>query len=67
MTVVVSVYVYDPAGNFLFQQPFENQAFVAGQTRNFPVTWQVPAGAANGTHTVRIGVFEAPDWDPLLH
>lgn len=57
-TVVVVVYEYNPSGNFFDQQFFTSQTFAAGQTRQYPVTWPVPAGAASGGWTIRIGVFE---------
>lgn len=64
-TGVVVIYEYDPGGNFYDQQYFTGQTFTAGQTRSYPVTWPVPAGAPNGAWTVRIGVFEQTFTDLL--
>lgn len=58
-TFVVDVEVHDAAENKIYQQYFENQAFSAGQTRSYPVTWAVPSGTAHGAYTVQIGVFSA--------
>ncbi len=63
MSATVDVEIYSPTER-VFQQVFENQSFAAGQTRQFPVTWQVPAGASAGTYTIKIGVF-ASDWSTL--
>src|SRR5262249_57234355 len=64
-TGVVVIYEYDPGGNFYDQQYFTGQTFTAGQTRSYPVTWPVPAGAPNGAWTIRIGVFEQTFTDLL--
>jgi hypothetical protein len=63
---VVVVYEYDPSGNFYDQQAFTGQTFTAGQTRTYPVTWPVPAGAPTGGWTIRLGVFE-PTFTDLLY
>jgi hypothetical protein len=63
---LVDVEVYDPAGTRVFQQFWDNQAFTAGQTRTFPSTWQVPAGAALGTYSITIGVF-SPGWGTVYN
>lgn len=60
---VVDVEVYDPSGNQVFQWYWEDQAFTAGQTRTFQTSWPVPANAATGTYTVRVGVFSGPSWE----
>lgn len=60
-TVLVDVEVYSPSMTRVHQQWFDSQAFTAGQQRFFPVTWNVPGGAATGTYTVMIGVF-SPGW-----
>ena len=48
----------------MHQAFFDGQAFAAGQTRTYTVAWQIPAGAAVGTYTVKVGVF-APGWSTL--
>ena len=60
-TFIVDVEVHNPADSNIHQQYFENQTFTAGQTRSYPVTWNVPAGTASGTYTVQIGTFN-PGW-----
>lgn len=64
MSAIVDVEVYSPSGAKVHQQYFENQSFAAGQRRNFPVSWNVPAGSAVGTYTVKIGIF-ANGWSGL--
>ena len=59
--VVVDVEVHDAANRQVFQRYFEDEAFGAGQTRTFSVSWPVPATAQAGTYTVQVGVF-SPDW-----
>jgi hypothetical protein len=58
---LVDVEVRDAADNQVFQQVFDSQAFTAGQTRSFPVTWAVPTSAASGAYAVQVGVF-MPGW-----
>ena len=62
----MDVEIYSPAGAKVHQQFFDNQTFGAGQTRQYTVTWQVPASAIAGTYTVKIGVFQ-PGWGTLYH
>ena len=66
VTLLVDVEVYAPGGAKVHQQWFDNQAFTAGQQRTYPVTWNVPAGAATGTYTVMIGMF-SPGWGTNYH
>ena len=65
-SALVDVEVYGPTGAKVHQQAFDQQAFAAGQTRTYSVPWTVPADAATGTYTVKIGIF-APGWGPLAH
>jgi hypothetical protein len=60
-TAVVDVEVHDAADTKIFQQYFENEAFAAGQTRSFAVSWPVSASAALGSYKVQVGVF-SPGW-----
>ncbi len=61
-SAIVSIYVYAPGGTAeLDQQYFEDQSFVAGETRTYTVTWQVPASAGAGTYVVKLGTFP-PAW-----
>jgi hypothetical protein len=66
-TVLVDVEIYGPNGSVVRQKWFDNQAFAAGQTRTFSVSWAVPSTARTGVYTVKIGVFGAGDWDPLYY
>jgi len=52
------------AASPVYQVWFDNQTFAAGQQRSYPATWQVPANAAVGTYTVKLGVY-APQWASL--
>jgi hypothetical protein len=65
-TVLVDVELYGPTSARLEQLAFDNQAVAAGVEREFPVTWNVPAGAATGGYTVKVGVF-TPTWGQTLH
>jgi hypothetical protein len=65
-TALVDVELYDQDGAKVHQQVYDNQTFAAGQTRTFTPTWRVPAGAATGTYTVKVGVFK-PGWGVLYH
>src|SRR5439155_1680006 len=62
-TALVDVEVYSSAGSKVGQQFWNNQAFAAGQTRNYTSVWTAPSGAAD-TYSVRIAIF-APGWGPL--
>jgi hypothetical protein len=66
--VHLGLYIYDEAGTQRKAVAFENQSFVAGQARSFPMTWTVNPGAKSGVYRVAVGVFAANDnWDPLHH
>lgn len=65
-SLLVDVEVYSASGTKVYQQWFDNQAFSAGQTRTYPVTWAVPAGTAAGSYTVMIGLF-TPGWGSLYY
>jgi endoglucanase len=61
-TALVSVGVYPPGEALaVSQESFDNQSFVAGQPRSYPVSWTVPAAAVGGTYRVSLGVF-SPGW-----
>jgi hypothetical protein len=62
--VMVVVVVKDAALNIVFHEVWDNQPFVAGQTRTFPSAWNVPATIATGTYTISIGVY-APGFGSL--
>jgi hypothetical protein len=59
--VLVDVEVYSPGGTKVFQQAFDNQSFAAGQTKSYTAQWAIPANAATGRYTVKVGVF-SPGW-----
>jgi hypothetical protein len=52
--------VYDPTGQRVFQQTYEDQSFRPGETKVYSTVWTVPEAAAPGTYVVKVGVF-APD------
>jgi hypothetical protein len=66
MNVLVDVEVFSAAGARIHQNTFDNQAFAAGQTREFRVTWNVPAVTPAGTQIVKVGIFTA-GWGTLFH
>src|ERR687885_2227160 len=57
----VDVEIYGPSGARAYQTFFDNQAFAAGQRRDYAVTWQLPADAPAGTYVVKVGIF-GPGW-----
>jgi hypothetical protein len=61
---LIDVEVYGPTGAKVFQQFWDNQTFISGQTRSFKVTWSVPASASTGSYTVKVGVFST-GWGAL--
>jgi hypothetical protein len=65
-SALVDVEIHSPTGAKIHQQFFDNQNFTAGQSRSYTVNWIVPAGAATGSYTVRIGIFQ-PGWGWLWH
>src|SRR2546426_467176 len=60
-SALVDIEVYSPSGAKAYQTWFDNQSFAAGQLRTYPVSWQLPASAAEGVYTVNLLVF-APGW-----
>ena len=65
VNTLIDVEIWAPGGTAaVYQVWFDNQSFTAGQQRSYPVRWQIPAGAAQGTYTVKLGVF-APAWQSL--
>jgi hypothetical protein len=66
-TALVGLEVYTPGGTALaFQKWFDTQSFAAGETRSYPVVWQVPADAALGTYSVSLRAY-APGWKSLFN
>ncbi len=65
-TAAIDVEVFDPSNTRVFQQTWDNQAFMAGQPKTFNSAWQVPLTATTGTYTIRIGVF-APGWGSVYN
>ena len=65
-TLIVDLEIYQPNGQRIFQQSWDNQTFTAGQQRTFSTTWQVPANSAAGGYSVRVGLF-APGWTSMYH
>lgn len=66
-TVVVNIETYGPNGR-IDQQWFDNQVLGRGQTREFTVSFQLPAGYRPGEHAVKVGIFiPGRDWRGLLH
>ena len=57
-SALVDLEVYDAKGNKVFQQWWDNQTFVAGQTRTFKTTWTLPRTLPVGTYRLKIGVFK---------
>ncbi len=64
-TALADVEIYNPQGQKQFQQYWDDQSFLGGQTRVYRAVWQIPNGTPNATYTVTLGVF-APGWGPLL-
>jgi hypothetical protein len=64
--LLVDVEVHDASNAKVYQQAWDAQAFSAGQTRTYTATWAVPASAAAGPYTVKIGLFSA-GWTTLYY
>jgi|GEM_PF-2349601 len=62
VTALVDIEVYDPAGNKIAQQYWDNVQFSAGGGWRYTVNWT--AGQQRGTYTVKAGVF-TPGWGKL--
>lgn len=60
-SALVDLEIYDAAGVKVGQIYYDNQSFAAGAVKRYTWTWTVPASAAKGTYTVKVGVF-APGW-----
>jgi lysophospholipase L1-like esterase len=56
--VGVSVDLYSPTASILNPVTFDNETFVAGAERTFPVTWSVPGGAAVGGYSVEVRIVD---------
>jgi hypothetical protein len=63
---LIDVEVYAPNGARVHQTYVDNVTMTGGVNRQIAVKWTVPANAATGTYTVRIGVF-SPGWGTLYH
>jgi hypothetical protein len=63
-TALVDVEIYDPNGNVVFQQFWDNQSFAAGRSQTLTTTWTPPRSAQGGRYVVKIGVF-GPGWAGL--
>ena len=66
VTALVNVEIYDPAGRKVYQKAWDSQTLRSGRTTSFSTAWSIPASAAKGTYTVKIGVFQ-PGWGVLYH
>jgi hypothetical protein len=63
-SALIDFEVYGPTGAQVYQIWMDNLAFTAGVPRTLSRSWLVPAGAATGTYTLKIGVF-SPGWGTL--
>ncbi|HEX2914978.1 MAG TPA: hypothetical protein VH186_29565 [Chloroflexia bacterium] len=63
-SALIDMEVYDSAGNKVFQHYMDNQAFSAGQTRTFTVSWATTSSQASGGYTLSVGVF-SNDWSTV--
>jgi hypothetical protein len=63
-TALVDIEVYDPRGRKVYQTSWDAQAFAAGVSRPFSVTWTAPS-SPTGSWVVKVGVF-APGWGAML-
>jgi hypothetical protein len=59
-TAIVDFEVYNASGAKVYQTFLDKQS-LTGQAQMFAATWNVPAGQAAGTYTLKVGVF-APGW-----
>ncbi|MFN0146144.1 MAG: hypothetical protein ACKVT1_06515 [Dehalococcoidia bacterium] len=60
-SALIDLEIYGPTGAKVGQVFYDNQTFAAGAVKRYTWTWAVPAAAAKGTYTVKVGVF-APGW-----
>ena len=65
-TALVDLEVYDPSWRKVFQQFWDNQPFMAGQTLTQSGTWSVPITATGGTYMVMVGEFSV-GWGTLYN
>ena len=63
---VIDLEVHDASGVKVFQQIWDAQSFIAGQTTSYLAKWTVPVTAQKGAYTVKIGVFSI-GWAKLYH
>ncbi|NJN15401.1 MAG: hypothetical protein HC822_03465 [Oscillochloris sp.] len=66
MSLLVDLEIYAPNGEKVGQKWWDNQSFSAGQQRSLQTTWQIPANAASGDYTLKIGLF-SPGWGTMYH
>jgi hypothetical protein len=64
-TALVEISFVDPAGVKVLTQAF-NDTFQTSQVKQYPVSWNVPAGAQQGTYQVEVGVYK-PDRTQTYH
>ncbi|HEU5016272.1 MAG TPA: hypothetical protein VFT66_27370 [Roseiflexaceae bacterium] len=64
--LLVDLEVYNPAGQKVFQQAWDNQSFTAGTQRTFSTTWSVPSGSSTGAYIIRIGLFSV-GWGTMYY
>jgi uncharacterized protein YfaS (alpha-2-macroglobulin family) len=65
-SALVDIEIYAPNGAKVYQTYFDAQSFTTGVTKKYTATWRLPANAALGTYTVRVGVFSV-GWGTLYH
>jgi hypothetical protein len=58
---LIDLEVYNARGERVYQRAYDDQAFSANQQRSYSPTWTLPAGAATGTYTIKVGIF-SPGW-----
>ncbi len=65
-TVLIDVEVHNATDQMVGQRFWDQQTFAKGQTRQYLWTWTVPASAAAGQYTVKIGVLGV-GWGSTRH
>ena len=65
-TVMVYAEVIDPTAVRLAQFSFDDEPFVVGVERSFPIPWAVPPGAATGGYTLTVRIY-TPQQGSLVH
>jgi hypothetical protein len=57
--MIVDLEVYNPAGTKVAQTFYQSQTFGAGQNAHYNWKYAVPATAATGNYTLKVGVFNS--------